>query len=284
MKERGKYDSFDERAMKAFEPEAKVGLLATVNSEGLPHLTLITAMQAKTPREMIWGQFSEGMSKKYVRENPRTGFLIMTLDRSMWRGTAVWTRAVKKGEDYDMFNMKPMFRYNAYFGIHTVHYMDLQYTYGREGLPLGSIILASLLTAVAKSGMKRRENTTILNSWSHRLYDRLDSLKFLAYVGDDGFPVIVPLLQCQAADSGRLAFSIFAYTDELLLLAPGKAVAVFGLTMDMEDVLTRGRFLGYKRSRGVTLGAVDIEWVYNSMPPMPGQVYPAKALEAIVDF
>ena len=162
--------------------------------------------------------------------------------------------------------------------------MDLQYTYGREGLPLGSIILASLLTAVAKSGMKRRENTTILNSWSHRLYDRLDSLKFLAYVGDDGFPVIVPLLQCQAADSGRLAFSILAYTDELLLLAPGKAVAVFGLTMDMEDVLTRGRFLGYKRSRGVTLGAVDIEWVYNSMPPIPGQVYPAKALEAIVDF
>ena len=93
MKERTKYGSFDERAMTAFEPEAKVGLLATVNPRGLPHLTLITAMQAKTPTEMIWGQFSEGISKKNVRENPRTGFLIMTLDRSMWRGAAVWTRA-----------------------------------------------------------------------------------------------------------------------------------------------------------------------------------------------
>ena len=284
MKERKKYGSFDERAMTAFEPEAKVGLLATVNPRGLPHLTLITAMQAKTPTEMIWGQFSEGMSKKHVRENPRTGFLIMTLDRSMWRGAAVWTRAVKKGEDYDMFNMKPMFRYNAYFGIHTVHYMDLHHTYGREGLPLGSIILASLMTAAAKSGVKRKGNTTVLNSWAHRLFDRLDSLKFLAYVGDDGFPVIVPLLQCQASDSGRLAFSTCAYTDELRLIPPGKDVAVFGLTMQMEDVLTRGKFLGYRRSRGITLGTVDIEWVYNSMPPTPGQVYPAKPLEAVVDF
>ncbi len=35
--------------MKQFEPEAKVGLIATVNPEGLPHITLITALQAKTP-------------------------------------------------------------------------------------------------------------------------------------------------------------------------------------------------------------------------------------------
>ena len=54
---------FAEDEMKHFEPEAKVGLIATVNPEGLPHITLITALQAKTPTELIWGQFSEGKAK-----------------------------------------------------------------------------------------------------------------------------------------------------------------------------------------------------------------------------
>ena len=32
--------------VEAFETEAKVGLLATLGPEGLPHLTLITTLQA----------------------------------------------------------------------------------------------------------------------------------------------------------------------------------------------------------------------------------------------
>ncbi|MEN6475556.1 MAG: pyridoxamine 5'-phosphate oxidase family protein, partial [Syntrophaceae bacterium] len=139
------YTTFDAEATQAFEPEAKVGLLATVNPAGLPHITLITALQAKSPEQMMWGQFTEGRSKAHVRSNPKTGFLILTMDRRLWRGKAVWTHAVNEGADYVMFNSKPMFRYNAYFGIHTVHYMDLVGTYGRENLPLGAIVASSLM-------------------------------------------------------------------------------------------------------------------------------------------
>ncbi len=87
-----KLTRFDENDLKHFEPEAKVGVIATVNPEGLPHITLITALQAKTPTKLIWGQFSEGQSKQNVKTNPKTGFLIMTLDRSLWRGKAIWTQ------------------------------------------------------------------------------------------------------------------------------------------------------------------------------------------------
>ncbi|MBW2599206.1 MAG: pyridoxamine 5'-phosphate oxidase family protein, partial [Deltaproteobacteria bacterium] len=66
------FREFDINDMKEFEPEAKVGLIATINPEGLPHITLITALQAKTPSQMIWAQFTEGMSKKNVRTNPHT--------------------------------------------------------------------------------------------------------------------------------------------------------------------------------------------------------------------
>ena len=276
---------FFESDMKQFEPEAKIGLIATVNQEGLPHVTLITALQAKTPDKLIWGQFSEGQSKQNVKTNPKTGFLIMTLDRSLWRGKALWTHQTTHGEDYEMFNNKPMFRYNAYFGIHTVHYMDLIETYGRESLPLVQIGLGSVLTKLAKSAAKQESRTErILKPWAEGLFNRFGAIKFLSYVDGDGFPVIIPLIQCQAADSTRLAFSPLAYHEELNALREGSSVAIFGLTMEMENVLVRGVFVGFERHRGVKLGCVNLAWVYNSMPPKPGQIYPVQKLEAVVNF
>jgi hypothetical protein len=279
-----KKTAFDTADMTEFEPEAKVGLIATINKEGLPHITLITALQAKDPTHLIWGQFTEGMSKKNVIENPHTAFLIMTMDKSLWRGKAIYTHYEKEGSDYEMFNKKPMFRYNCYCGIHTVYYMDLVETYGREGLPLGRIVMSSLLTMAARARAKTKLSDPILKPWAHKVFNRLDSLKFISYVGNDGFPAIIPLIQCQASDSRRLAFSPLAYGSELSSLEDGKKVAVFALTLDMEDILIRGNFQGFERYNGVKLGTIDIDWAYNSMPPKQGQIYPMEELRPIVNF
>ncbi len=59
---------------------------------------------------------------------------------------------------------------------------------------------------------------------------------------------------------------------------------MFGLTMGMEDVLVRGVFHGFKRFRFMKLGTVEIEWVYNSMPPGHGQIYPLVALKTVTEF
>ena len=123
-----------------------------------------------------------------------------------------------------------------------------------------------------------------MNPWAEGLFNRMDTLKFLSYVGGDGFPVIIPLIQCQAADSTRLAFSPIAYANELKRLGKGTSIAIFGLTMDMEDVLVRGVFGGFEKRRGTTLGTMDIDWVYNSMPPKHGQIYPVIELQPVVQF
>ena len=279
-----KFDRFESADMGAFEAEAKVGLLATVNPEGLPHISLIASMQAKDPTQLIWGQFSEGRSKVHVRQNPHVGFLIMTLDRNLWRGKALWTHGETEGEDYEMYNQKPMFRYNAYFGIHTVHFMDLVETYGKEALPLARIVTASLATKAAKDGAKSPKADRILKPWAEGLFNRLDTLKFIGYVDQEGFPTIVPVIQCQAAGARRLAFSPLAYGDELASIKQGMQVAVFGMTMQMEDVLVRGTFLGYDRVRLQRLGVIELDWVYNSMPPTPGQIYPPVELKPVVNF
>jgi len=220
-----KLNVFDPNDLKEFEPDAKVGLIATVSEGELPHITLITALQARSTTELIWGQFSEGMSKRNVRKNPRVGFLIMSLSKELWRGKAVWKKALNEGDEYIMFNKKPMWRYNSYFGLHTVHYMDLVETTGREKLPMGGIVRGALMTKCAKAGASSGEQARILKPFAEDLFNDIGALKFISYIGSDGYPVIIPAIQCQAADSRRLAFAPTAYREELAAIPAGTTVA-----------------------------------------------------------
>lgn len=280
----GTKDRFETADMPAFETTAKVGLLATLRDDGGPHITLISSLQAKDPQTVIWGQFTEGLSKEHVRSDPRTAFLIMTLGRKLWRGRARWRESVSCGEDYEMFNRKPMFRYNSYFGINTVHYMDLLDVSLRQSLPLVSVAAGVVATRIARGAVARKGTSPALSPWATGLVNGPGNPKFVAFVGPDGYPQLVPLLQCQAPDRGTLAFSTLAYGPELRCIPRDSAVAVYGMSMQMESVLCGGRFRGFRRARGITIGTVEIDWVYNSMPPAHRMIYPPEPLLAVTDF
>ncbi|MCX5849634.1 MAG: hypothetical protein NTW65_09310 [Deltaproteobacteria bacterium] len=277
-------NNFTEADMMAFAPAEKVGIIATVTPEGLPHMSLLTSVMAAKPNQLTVGEFCQGKSKEYMQQNPKIGFAILTLDKKLWRGKALWTHLKKEGPEYEIYNNQPMFRYNTYFGINTVHYFDLTETTEGNMLPLASVVKSALLTKMAKAGTAKGNQERVLSYFGEKLFNALDSIKFLSFIGDDGFPVIIPVIQCQAADSSRLAFHPGAFGDELNTLKPGMMVAVFCLTMQMEDVLVRGIFNGYSRYRGITLGTLDIDWVYNSMPPNHGRIYPPVPLERVVNF
>jgi hypothetical protein len=276
--------TFSPADIKALEPMLKIGLLATVNPEGLPHLTLISSLQASTARQMIFGQFVEGTSKEYVRERPQVGFLIMTLDKELWRGRATFTHTADQGPEFEMFNNTDMFRYNAYFGIHTVYYLDLVDQSGKQALPMGQIIVAAIQTMAARALVGKQRDKNVLNPWTRALMNKLDNLKFLAYVGSDGFPEIVPAIQAQALGGEQIIFSAGAYREDLEAIPEGATVAVFGMSLAMEDVLMRGEYQGIRRRGGVRCGSVKVNWVYNPMPPKAQQIYPELDLEPIRAF
>lgn len=277
-------NNFTAADMKAFEPAEKVGIIATVTPEGLPHMSLLTSVMASKPNQLTVGEFCQGKSKQYMQQNPKTGFAILTLDKKLWRGKALWTHLKKEGPEYEIYNNQPMFRYNTYFGINTVHYFDLYETTGGKTLPLAAVVISTLLTTMAKASVTKHNLPRVLSYFGETLFNRLDSITFLSFIGDDGFPVIIPVIQCQAAGNSRLAFHPGAFGDELKTLRPGNTIAVFCMSMQMEDVLVQGKFDGYSRHRGIMLGIVDIDWVYNSMPPNHGQIYPPLPLERITKF
>jgi hypothetical protein len=276
--------SFSPEEIDAFSPTMKIGLLATVNPDGLPHLTLVASLQANSPTQMIFGQFTEGLSKKHVRQDPKVGWLIMTLDRQLWRGKATFTHTATQGPEFEMYNNTPMFRYNAYFGVHTVFFLDLLEHTGRLPLPMGHVVFAAIQTMIARALGPRPSQTPVLNLWTRQLMNKLDNLKFLSYVGADGYPRIIPAIQAMAAGADQIIYSTGAFGDDLYAIPLGASMAVFGMSLQMEDVLMRGKYLGLRRIRGIRCGSVAVDWVYNPMPPKPQQIYPQVTVEPVTTF
>lgn len=276
--------TFSAEDIESFKPEMKIGLLATVNGERLPHITMISTLQANSSREMFWGQFAEGMSKAHIRSNHKTGFLIMTLDKNLWRGKASFTRTSREGSEYELLNNTPMFRYNAYFGIHTVYYMDLVEHTGKTALPMGEVIKAAIKTIAAKALGGKPAGRKVINPFTQRLLDKMDNLKFLSYVGDDGYPIIIPVIQAQPAGSDRVIFSSSVYGDELKAIPASATVALFGMSFEMQTVLLRGKYRGISKTGGFECAGMEVDWIYSPMPPKAEQVYPPQKLEPVTSF
>ncbi len=276
--------TFSPQDILSTQPAMKIGLLATVTPTGLPHVTLISSLMACAPQQMAFGQFTEGLSKKYILNNPKTAFLIMSLEKNLWRGKATFTHSTREGVEYDYYNNVPMFRYNAYFGIHTVYYLDLLSHTGEQPLPMNRIIFAAIQTVLARTLSRKPGKETVLNTWTRSFLDKLDNLKFIAWVGEDGYPFIIPAIQAQSLDGQHILFSTSVYSDELKAIPTGADVAVFSMALTMEDVLLRGKYLGMHRLAGIKTGMVKVDWVYNPMPPVQGQIYPPVELQAVEKY
>ena len=249
--------------------------------DGLPHVTLITTLMAKGPTQLMFGQFSEGRSKDHVRANPKAGWLVMNGDKEIWRGRARWTHAATEGEDYESYNRRPIYRYNSYFGIHTVHYMDLVGLQPKAKLAMPAVVSGSLLASVARLTARRRSPQRILKPWAASHLAGMATLKYVSWIDDDGFPVLVPVVPCAPAGSTRLVLAPTVFKSDLRALRPGTSLAVLALNLQLESVLVRGVFRGWRGLPGIRTGVLDIDFVYNSLPPVHGQVYPELPLEAV---
>jgi hypothetical protein len=276
--------SFSDADIQDTHPAMKIGLLATVSPAGLPHVTLLSTLMACSPKQLSFGQFTEGISKENLSNNPKAGFLLMGLDRNLWRGKAVYKHRSNAGAEYDYYNNVPMFRYNAYFGIHTVCYLDLVGHSGKSPLPMNRIIFAAIQTVLARTLARKSARETVINGWTRAFLDKLDNLKFLCYVDADGYPTLIPAIQTQSLDDRHLLFSTSVYSDELEAIPAGIPLSVFGMALTMEDVLLRGKYQGFRRLGGVRVGVLEVDWVYNPMPPVPGQIYPPIPVRAITEF
>lgn len=272
-------DRISEEARKLFASDSKIALVAVKDDEGYPHITMMSTLMAKDEKGLIFGQFCEGLSKKFIQERPKAGFLLMSVDKELWRGRAVYTHTETTGPEFDIMNNKPLFRYNTYFGIGRVYYLDLKDITDKESLPMGAIIRSALLTRL-KKGSARGNDNGALGHISRGLTDGLATLKFIAAEDEDGFCRITPIVQASSSTSGRIIFAGRPYAEELKKIQPEQKIAIFAMNLSLESVLTKGIYRGERHG----LCAMDVDKVYNPLMPVPGYIYPKVPLQTVTEF
>ncbi len=272
-------DRISEEARKLFASDSKIALIAVKDDVGYPHITMMSTLMAKDEKSLMFGQFCEGLSKKFIQKRPKAGFLLMSVDKELWRGRAAYTHTETTGPEFDIMNSKPLFRYNTYFGIGRVYYLDLIDITEKGALDMGAIIRGALLTRLRKGGVRGNENGA-LGHVSRGLADGLASLKFIAIEDEEGFCRLTPIVQASSGTSGRIVFTGKPYASELKKLKPGQKTAIFVMNLSLESVLTKGVYRGVQNG----LHVMDVEKVYNPLMPVPGYIYPKAPLQAVTEF
>ena len=273
---------FSEEAIEFTRPDVMLKVIATIDERGWPHLTIITSNRAITKDTLVWGQFSVGVSKRYVQEvNPKQGIIFMTGDMpfKILQIKADFSHTSTEGPDIEYFNKSKLMRYMTYMNVYKVYYNKVVSVSSVKKLPLGGIAKGILKGMIGKGGLKTNLDEKRLNSLGIKIFKGPINPKFLAYIDpSDGYPIIIPVIQLTAADHNRLVFSPSVLKSDIEKIPVGSKVAVLGMTMDLANQLVNGTFTGFQKSRGTRLGVVEIEEIYNSAPPLPGKVYPEMAI------
>lgn len=265
-----------ENDYKKMSSDSKIGLVATIDNEGYPHVTFLSSIQPFGEDMMTIGQFTEGLSKQYITERNKSGFLIFTPDLEYWTGAMDYEKTESSGPEFELYNKKPLFRYNSYFGIGKVHYFKLKKVSNKNTITMAEIIKGALKTRMLALS-KKSSAKKILNPIAHGMFNEIDGLKYIAYIDNEGYPTILPIIQAAPAGTDRI---VFANADKgLLSTIPEGKTAIFFTSLKMESLLVKGQF-----SRKGGMGIVDIERIYNPMQPLPKYIYPEEPIKKIVQF
>jgi hypothetical protein len=238
---------------------------------------MISSNRIINKTQLVWGAFTEGTSKKNVKKNPKQGIFYMTAEMpfKFIQVKADFSHTKREGEELEHFNKSELMRYFTYVNVHTAYYNNVIAATPVRDLPLGGIIKGILKDMIGKGGAKTGLDEKRLNVIGHKLFTAPIAVRAIAYIDpSDGYPIIIPCIPLQAADRNRLVFPLASLKDDLLQIPIDARVAVYGMNFEFANQVVYGPFIGFKKFRGIKFGIVEIEEIYNSCPPVVGQIYP----------
>ena len=264
-----------EEIIKFTHPDIMVKLIATIDPRNWPHITMITSNRAINKDQIAWGQFVKGLSKEYVQKNPKQGIFYMTAETPFRfiQIKADFSHTKTEGEEIEFFNNSDFMRYFTYVNVYKVYYNTVKAVTNVRNLPFGGIPkkIAREIKKTAKTELDEKR----LNVIGYDLFTATIGIRAIGYVNpSDGYPIIIPCIQLQAADHNRLVFPPSILKNDLYNIPTDSKVAVFGMNFDFVSQVAKGTFTGFKKFRGIKFGVIEIEEIYNSSPLVVGKIYP----------
>ena len=159
--------------------------------------------------------------------------------------------------------------------IHTAYYNKVKAVTRVRNLSLLGILKGLIVNLVGSDGPKIKNQEKKLPHVAYALFNAKIGPKFLCYIDpDDGYPILIPCFQMRAPDPSRLVFTLSQFKEDLLQIPKESHVAAFAMNFETMSNLVNGTFMGFQKFRGIKYGTIEIDEVYNTMPPLPGVIYP----------
>ena len=246
--------------------------LATANKDGVPNVVPLVSFTDIDEKTLAFAELMTWKTRKNLEENPRICVGVFTEDLHIWIIKARLREYVETGPILEQLNQGELYRYNAYMGASRGGVCDaLEITGVHRLKKLGVLreFLAAKLThplSALTAGRRGKMPVQVMEK-----FNRLEAVKFLAFVEEDGYPTMVPALSMQPSSPEKLVFNFGPFGRELSRLAPGSQVAATVLTTDPISYQIKGSFEG---ARGVLfgkIGRISVREVYSACPPVPGR-------------
>ena len=258
--------------LQALSHEMTPKFLATRSASGVPNIVPCTSIMPAGDVEdrLIFGNFLLHKSVVNLDADPRVGILVITTDLEGWVLQGEFQGWQRAGDYVDQLNSTDLLRYNAYTGIRNAGIIQVGAVL-RHFRTSKLRVLADYLLARAARAPSTPEGATAMPLSVQERFSPMTAVRVLAFLDDEGFPLVAPVLSLQPAGKSALVCAKGASSDLLDPLAPGAPVAASLLTLDVVSFQAKGLWLGEHRLLGAPLGAMSVSAVYAGGPPIPGR-------------
>lgn len=251
--------------LEALRGEMTPKFVATRNALGMPNVVPIVSTQPADdqPDTLFFGNFLLRKTIQNLKEDRRLGILVITPDLRGWILKGDFVDFQRSGPYVDRQMSSSLLRYNAYTGIRNAGIIRLRSAEGAFRISKLQVAKDYLLARLAAAGGAGKVDGGVkMPAAVRREFAKMVAVKVLAWIGDDGYPWVVPALSLQPASEDTLV----AWKGMPLPEPPaGNWVTSNILTFEAISYQAKGRWIRNRRT-----GIIQVQEVYAGGPPIPG--------------
>lgn len=248
---------------QALTGEMTPKFLATRSADGIPNAVPLISLQPADdqPDLVFFGNFLLRKSIENLKQDPRVAILVMTPALQGWILRAHFLEFQRTGRYVERQMAGPLLRYNAYTGIRNAGLIRLLELTGSFRISRLQVLMDYLGARLV--GLGGGDGVGVEVPRPVRLeFGRMVAVKVLAWVGQDGYPEVVPALSLQPAGVRTM---VCRPPRNLATPPNGAAVAANVLTFEAISYQAKGTW----SERGGA-GQMSVREVYAGGPPLPG--------------
>lgn len=251
--------------LAALRGEMTPKFLATRNSAGAPNVVPCVSIQPADdqPDTVFFGNFLLRKSIQNLKADARVGILVITPELRGWILKCDFVEFQRTGPYVDRQMSGSLLRYNAYTGIRDAGILRVRSV--EDSFAISKIQVMTDYVQARVAGWSKSAHTADAVNLPRQVqneFAKMVAVKVLTWLGDDGYPIVVPALSMQPAGAERLV----CHTSSTLPHPPaGAQVATNILTFEAISYQAKGQW----DLSGHT-GKIRVQEVYAGGPPLPG--------------